>query len=253
MENAARATETRLTRHRRPPNNAKLLLPLRLHCSFPARGSTSWLDFFSLVYRGYLQTAIAALFLIAVDALAAEPAPDALVRDTIEQVTAVIGRDADIQAGDRAKIYALVESKVLPCFDFTRMTRLAIGKNWRTATPEQREAIVTEFRTLLVRTYAVSLSLYRGEKIAVEPVQLVAGADDVMVKTRIQQSAGAPARIEYAMYATERGWKVYDVIVEGVSLVTNYRSTFENQIRQHGIDGLVKLLAERNRAADKKS
>jgi phospholipid transport system substrate-binding protein len=200
----------------------------------------------------YLQRlAAAALMLTLGSAFAADPGPDVLVRQTIDQVTAVISRDPDIQAGNRAKINALVDNKVLPYFDFTRMTQLALGKNWRNATPAQREALVSEFRALLVRTYALSLSQYRGEKIAVEPLLLAPDADSVTVKTRIQQ-AGAPVAIDYSMRKTDQGWKVYDVVVEGVSLVTNYRNTFNDQIQQHGIDGLVKVLSERNRSTGAK-
>jgi phospholipid transport system substrate-binding protein len=200
----------------------------------------------------YLQRlAAAALMLTLGSAFAADPAPDVLVRQAIDQVTAVISRDPDIQAGDRAKINALVDSKVLPYFDFTRMTQLALGKNWRGTTPAQREALVNEFRALLVRTYALSLAQYRGQKVAVEPLTLAPDTETVTVKTKIQQ-AGAAVGIDYSMRKTDQGWKVYDVVVEGVSLVTNYRNTFNDQIQQHGIDGLVKVLSERNRAADAK-
>jgi phospholipid transport system substrate-binding protein len=197
----------------------------------------------------YLQRLAAALLLVAVSAFAADSAPDVLVEETIDQVTAVISRDPGIQAGDRAKINALVDSKVLPYFDFPRMTQLAVGKNWRHATPSQREALVAEFRALMVRTYVMSLSQYRGEKIAGEPLTVTPDADNVTVKTSIQQ-AGAPVGIAYSMRKTDQGWKVCDIVVEGISLVTNYRSTFNDQIQQYGIDGLVKVLSERNRAAD---
>ena len=182
--------------------------------------------------------------------IAADSAPDQLVRSTTEDVISVVKQDKDIQAGDRNKIYALVDEKVLPHFDFTRMTQLAMGRNWRQTSAEQRQALVKEFRSLLVRTYAVSLTQYRNQTVSYRPLKVQPEDTEATVKTEFAQPGGEPISVDYAMYKTAAGWKVYDVIVEGVSLVTNYRSTFNDQVRQNGVDGLIKLLSERNRAAE---
>jgi phospholipid transport system substrate-binding protein len=147
-----------------------------------------------------------------------------------------------------AKILDLVEAKVLPHFNFTRMTRLAMGKNWNKATPQQQEELVKEFRTLLVRTYSNALSTYSDYKIKVEPLRSKAGDTDTTVKTKVMQDNGQPVDIDYSMEKTGDGWKVYDVTVAGVSLVTNYRSTFNSQVREGGVEKLLKTLGDKNRA-----
>ena len=190
------------------------------------------------------------LFLVATQARTDDIGPDELVKNTTLEVIAVIKQDRDIQAGDRAKIYALVEEKVLTHFDFRRMSQLAMGKNWRQATPEQQEAIIKEFRSLLVRTYAVSLSQYRDQKIEIKPTKLEAGAKDATVKSLFLQSGREPVTVDYVMYRLPAGWKVFNITVEGVSLVENYRSTFNEQVRKSGVDGLIKTLVERNKAAE---
>lgn len=186
-------------------------------------------------------------------ALAADMTPDELVKSTTEEVITVIKQDKDIQAGNRAKIFALVEEKVLPHFDFKRMTQLAMGKNWRQATPEQQENLIKEFRTLLVRTYAVSLSQYRDQKIEFKPFKMDANEKDATVKSSFLQSGREPVSVDYTMRKGDAGWKVFNITVEGVSLIENYRTTFNEQIRKEGVDGLIKTLAERNKAADSKS
>ena len=190
------------------------------------------------------------LCLFATQARANDLAPDELVKNTTQEVISVIKQDKDIQAGDRAKIYALVEEKVLTHFDFRRMSQLAMGKNWRQATPEQQEALIKEFRSLLVRTYAVSLSQYRDQKIEVKPTKLEADAKDATVKSVFLQNGREPVSVDYVMYKLPAGWKVFNITVEGVSLVENYRSTFNEQVRKSGIDGLIKTLAERNKLAE---
>jgi phospholipid transport system substrate-binding protein len=129
-----------------------------------------------------------------------------------------------------------------------RMTRLAVGRNWQQATPEQREALTKEFRTLLVRTYSSSLSQYRDQKIQVKPLQVSPGDEDVMVRTAILQENGPQIPIDYRMEKAKDGWKVYDVVIDGASLVTTYRGSFNDQIQRGGIDALVKTLQERNRS-----
>ena len=193
--------------------------------------------------------ALVLLFFVA-NVRAADVGPDELVKNTTQEVISVIKQDKDIQAGDRSKIYALVEEKVLTHFDFRRMSQLAMGKNWRQATPEQQDAIIKEFRSLLVRTYAVSLSQYRDQKIEIKPVKLEPNAKDVTVKSLFIQSGREPVTVDYLMYKLPAGWKVFNITVEGVSLVENYRSTFNEQVRKNGIDGLIQTLAERNKEAE---
>ena len=193
---------------------------------------------------------ISLLVLLATQVRAADMGPDELVKNTTQEVITVIKQDKDIQAGDRAKIYALVEEKVLTHFDFRRMSQLAMGKNWRQATPEQQEAIIKEFRSLLVRTYAVSLSQYRDQKIEIKPTKLEPDAKDATVKSLFIQSGREPVTVDYLMYKIPAGWKVFNITVEGVSLVENYRSTFNDQVRKNGVDGLIKTLGERNREAE---
>jgi phospholipid transport system substrate-binding protein len=188
---------------------------------------------------------------VAAPALAApETAPDALVRKSIDEVIAIIKADKAMQGGNQQKLLQLVEEKVLPHFDFTRMTRLAIGRSWAQATEVQKEALVREFRTLLVRTYSTSLSQYRNQTIDVKPAKLSAADKETVVKTVVNQPGGQPIPIDYGMERTDAGWKVYDVVIDGVSLVTTYRSSFNDQIQKSGVDGLVKTLADRNRSSE---
>jgi phospholipid transport system substrate-binding protein len=172
--------------------------------------------------------------------------PDELVRRTTNDVLAIIKADKDLQSGDTRKIVQLAEEKVLPNFNFARMTQLAVGKSWREANDAQKQALTKEFRTLLVRTYSTSLTQYRNQTIDVKPAKIGAGDTETVVKTLINQPGGQPIPIDYSMEKTPTGWKAYDIVVDGVSLVTNYRSTFAEEIRKGGIDGLVKTLADRN-------
>ena len=179
---------------------------------------------------------------------AAQEGPDAMVKRIADEVIAIVKSDKDLQAGNSAKVVALAEQKVLPHFDFTRMTRLAVGRGWSQATPEQREALTKEFRTLLVRTYSNSLSQYRNQKIEVKPLQAAPSDEDVLVRTAVIQEGGPPIPIDYRMEKTPKGWMVYDVVIDGASLVTTYRGSFNEQIQRGGIDGLVKTLQDRNHA-----
>jgi phospholipid transport system substrate-binding protein len=191
----------------------------------------------------FFLTLLAALIPLA--ALAQE-GPDALVKRTTDEVLAIIKTDKDLQAGNTRKVVELAEAKVLPHFDFERMTRLAVGRNWQQATPEQRAALTKEFRTLLVRTYSTSLSQYRNQTIEVKPTKMAAGDKEATVKTAVIQQGGPPIPIDYAMEKMDSGWKVYDVLIDGASLVTTYRGSFNDQIQKTGIDGLIKTLQERN-------
>ncbi|OGT23019.1 MAG: hypothetical protein A2342_02160 [Gallionellales bacterium RIFOXYB12_FULL_54_9] len=179
-------------------------------------------------------------------------APDALIKDTALEVIAIVKQDPDIKAGNQKKVLALVDAKVLPNFDFNRMTQLAAGKYWRQATPEQKKALVAEFRNMLVRTYTKAFTLYRDQTIEVKPLKLAPEETEVTVRTRvIKTGGGQPTSVDYQMKKGDEGWKVFDVAIEGVSMVTSYRSTFASQIEQSGIDALIKTLADMNADAGK--
>ncbi|MEO6928021.1 MAG: ABC transporter substrate-binding protein [Casimicrobiaceae bacterium] len=180
-------------------------------------------------------------------AACAQEAPDALVKRVAQEVLDVARTDAKVQAGDPARIRDVVESKLAPNFDFTHMTRLAMGRNWPKATPAQQAELTAQFKTLLVHTYSGALSKYRDEKLQVKPLASAASATDVTVRTQIVKSGGgAPVPIDYELAKTADGWKAYDIVVGGVSLVTNYRDEFNDQIKNGGIDGLIKTLKAKN-------
>ena len=198
-----------------------------------------------------MQRILAGFALVLAPLLAqAEEAPDALVKRTTDEVLAIIKADKDLQSGNISKVVQLAEQKVLPHFDFERMTRLAVGRNWSQATPEQKQALTKEFRTMLVRTYSSSLSQYRNQTIEVKPSKVGAQDKEATVRTAVIQQGGPPIPIDYAMEKMDSGWKVYDVVIDGASLVTTYRGTFNDQIQKGGIDGLVKTLQDRNKAPD---
>jgi phospholipid transport system substrate-binding protein len=176
----------------------------------------------------------------------AQETPDALVKRIADEVLAVIRSDKDVAAGNQQKVVALAEQKVLPHFDFTRMTRLAVGRNWSKASDAQKEALTREFRTMLVRTYSSSLTAYRNQTIEVKPTKMAANDTETTVRTQVIQQGGPPIPIDYAMEKVGNDWKVYDVVIDGASLVTTYRGSFNDQIQKNGIDGLLKTLQERN-------
>jgi phospholipid transport system substrate-binding protein len=177
---------------------------------------------------------------------AAQETPDALVKRVTDEVLVIIKSDKELQSGNQRKVVELAEQKVLPHFDFERMTRLAVGRGWAQATDAQKAALVKEFRTMLVRTYSSSLTAYRNQTIEVKPMKAAATDTDVTVRTAVIQPGGQPIPIEYAMEKGASGWKVYDVTIAGASLVTTYRGSFADEIQKGGVDGLVKTLATRN-------
>lgn len=194
-----------------------------------------------------MQRILATFLLALLPAVAlAQESPDALVKRTTDEVLAIIKADKDLQSGNISKVVQLAEQKVLPHFDFERMTRLAVGRNWNSATPEQKAALTKEFRTMLVRTYSSSLSQYRNQTIEVKPSKAGPAEKEATVKTAVLQQGGPSIPIDYAMEKMDSGWKVYDVVIDGASLVTTYRGTFNDQIQKGGIDGLLKTLQERN-------
>ncbi len=172
--------------------------------------------------------------------------PDELVRNTANEVLEIVKKDKDIQAGDTQKIVTLTEEKIVPHFDFERMSRIVLGKNWKQADKAQQEKFVSEFRNLLVRTYSVALAKYRKQTIEYKPLRAAPDDTEVVVKTLIMQPGADAVQLDYALEKHDNGWKVYDVKVAGVSLVTNYRGDFANQIKQGGIEGLLKALSDKN-------
>ena len=192
---------------------------------------------------------VAALCLAAASGSAtADIAPDALARNVTDEVLAIVRSDKDLQAGNPQKIAQLVEAKVFPHFNFTRMTQLAAGRNWRQATSDQQKALTDEFRTLLVRTYTAAFTQYKDQSIDFKPLRMIPTDTDVTVKSLIKQPTGQPVAIDYSMEKTGDSWKVYDVKIEGISLVENYRSTFNSEVQRTGVDGLIKALSDKNRA-----
>jgi phospholipid transport system substrate-binding protein len=176
----------------------------------------------------------------------AQEAPDALVKRVADDVLTTIRGDKDIQAGNQAKVKQLIESKLAPNFDFSRMTSLAVGRNWRTATPEQQTQLTDQFRTLLVRTYSGALSNYRDNAMIYKPMRMNPSDTDVVVRTEVTRPGQSAVPIDYSMEKTPDGWKAYDVVVAGVSLVTNYRDEFSGIVQKSGVDGLIKALSAKN-------
>jgi phospholipid transport system substrate-binding protein len=178
--------------------------------------------------------------------LAGVSSPVDLVQDTTSRMLAAMKADETEIQHDDGRLYKLIADIVLPHFDFSRMSMWTLGPYWRSATPEQRERFVAQFRRLLVRTYAHTLMDYRNTRIRYLPLLAPPDARRVTVRCEVDQPGGNPVQLAYAMYLTADGWKVYDVLVEGVSLVTNYRSSFAAIIQQQGMDGLIRQLAAKN-------
>jgi len=189
--------------------------------------------------------------LIAATAMGQEMAPEVLVRTVSEEVLDIVRKDKEIQSGNTRKAIDLVEAKVLPHFNFTRMTQLAVARNWRQASSAQQQVLTSEFRTLMVRTYSKALTEYKNQTIAYKPFTLKPGETDVRVRTEIKQSgAGKNIELDYYLEKQSVGWKVYDIEVGGVSLVTNYRDSFATEVGKTGIDGLIKSLQSKNKSGE---
>jgi phospholipid transport system substrate-binding protein len=191
-----------------------------------------------------------ATLLFAVSAGANEVAPDVLVMNVTNEVLDIVRKDKDIQAGNTKKTLDLVEAKVLPHFNFQRMTQLSLGRDRNQATPEQLKVLVEEFRNLLVRTYSKALTEFRDQEINFKPFKMAAADTDARVRTEIKQTGGKPVQLDYYLEKSGKAWKVYDIEVGGVSLVTNYRSTFSQEIRAGGVDGLIRTLQEKNKSTE---
>lgn len=192
------------------------------------------------------------LSLVCSAAWAEDVPPDQLVKTTIEDLLRLVSEDAGLQSGDRHRVLEIAEEKIVPHFDFNRMTRMAVGKYWRQATPSQREQLVEEFRDLLINTYINAVSdrsyaEYKNHQVRFEPLRMAPGATEATVKIAVVPPGGQPIPVEYSMIKTPNGWKAYDVKVSGISLVINYRASFSNEIQRGGIDGLIKRLMEKNK------
>ncbi len=172
--------------------------------------------------------------------------PDVLVRSVTNDVLTIVRQDKAIQSGDTARVLGLVEERVLPHFNFRRMTMLAVGRDWRSATPVQQDRLTEAFKTLLVRTYSNALTQYREQIIDFKPVRMSAADTTVQVRTEVRQPGAQAIGIDYMLEKTPAGWKVFDVVVAGVSLVTNYRGSFGSEVRNNGIDGLIRSLEAKN-------
>ena len=179
-------------------------------------------------------------------ATAQDATPDALVKNVTQEVVGLITKDKEIKAGNRAKLVEVIEAKVLPHFNFGAMTALAMGQNWGKSTPEQKKRLTEEFKTLLVRTYASALAAYSEQKFDFRPLRAKPTDTDVTVNVRVLQPGAQAVTIDYSMEKTANGWKVYDVMVGGVSLVANYRTEFANTVRASGVDGLIRDLNKKN-------
>ncbi len=198
----------------------------------------------------YLRIGLYCLLLGGMGSAAAQVlAPDVLARNTTNEVIEIVKQDREIKAGNAKRIYELVEAKILPHFDFRQMTQLAVGRHWARATPEQQQRLTDEFRALLVRTYAASISSVADYKVDFKPLRMRPGDEDVTVSTEVSRPGSPPITIDYRMQKQAGGWKVYDVLVDNVSLVTVYRNSFNSEVRKGGIDGLIAALARRNQTA----
>jgi phospholipid transport system substrate-binding protein len=181
---------------------------------------------------------------------AEELAPDALIKSVSEDVLGIVRKDKDIQSGNTKKAIELVEAKVLPYFNFGHMTQLAMARDWRQATPAQQKALTEEFRLLLVRTYSKALTEYKNQSIDYKPFKMQPADTDVKVRTEIKQPGGKPIPLDYYLEKADNGWKVYDIEVGGISLIINYRETFASEVRQGGVDGLIKSLQTKNKTGE---
>lgn len=192
---------------------------------------------------------VLAAALAAPSSFARDQAPDALLTGVAAEVMSILKHDQDVQACSAVNVADLIETKVLPLFDFPRMTQIALARSWRLASPAQQAMLTEEFTTLLVRTYSVALSSYGDPVIEFKRMRMAAGDSAVKVKSEVVQPGRQPISIDYDMEKTAAGWKVYDIKVGGVSLITRNRETFADAVRDAGVDGLIKSLADQNRFA----
>ena len=180
-------------------------------------------------------------------AAAAQEAPEKLIERLSNEILDRIKSDTALQAGDPKKLNELVDSTVMPHVDFRRMTALSVGRNWRSATPDQQKKLMDEFRALLIRTYSGALSSVADQKVRMRPLRANPQDTDVIVRSEVLQPRGEPVQLDYRMMKAADGWKIYDVNVLGVWLVETYRTQFAQEVSTGGIEGLIKSLSEKNR------
>lgn len=176
--------------------------------------------------------------------------PQELVKTTTDRVLERLADDREAIENSPDRLFEIVDEIIIPHFDFERMSRRVLGKAWKRASPEQQSQFVKEFRTLLVHTYATALKIYSDERIEYLPPREKEGGKETTIRTQIIQSGSPPVPINYRMYRRDDGWKVFDITIDGVSLVINYRSTFKSEIRKNGVDGLIARLAKHNSKQD---
>lgn len=191
---------------------------------------------------------VALLLFVAGSVARAEEGPDQLIRTVAADVLKVMRDDQMLVGGDSSKVAEVIEAKIAPHFDFERMTRLAVGRSWRQATPTQQEVLIQQFRKLLIRSYAAAYKAeYKNVSVDVRPLRVLPGVDDVEVKSQITLPGNPqPVSVDYSMYRSGATWKVYDISVEGISLIATYRSVFSEEIKRGGVEGLVRSLTEKN-------
>ncbi len=190
---------------------------------------------------------LAALLLSSAASLgAAESTPDELIRSVSAEVIDAVRRDPALRAGDAARAAQLIESTIAPHVDFRRAAQIALGPAWRQASPEQREELVRQFRAVIVRAYSIALSTYRDDEITVPPLRAQPAGDEVTVRSQVRRPGTAPIAVDYEMQRSAAGWKVYDVRIDGISLMASYRAAFADEVRNRGVDGLIRTLAHRN-------
>lgn len=197
------------------------------------------MKFFALLLAG-------ASLLLPVGAQAQETPPDVLVKNVTTEVLDIIRKDKEIQSGNTKRAIELVEQKVLPHFNFTHMTQMALGKDWRQASPAQQKVLTEEFRKLMVNTYSNALTAYKDQTVEYKPFRMQPGDTDVIVRTEVHQAGGKPLTLDYSLEKMPQGWKVYDLVAAGASLVANYRTQFNNEVRNNGIEGLIKSIQAKN-------
>lgn len=188
--------------------------------------------------------------LMSVSILAAE-APDIFVKKIADDVFEILKTDKDLKAGNREKAYKITEEKILPYFNFDRISKLVLGKAYPAATKEEQEAFKRELKTMLIKTYGIALLRFKDQKLNYKPARFETTDEEVLIKTEILQPGAPPLPIDYMLEKDGDSWKVFDIIIEGVSLVTNYRGQFGNEIKQNGIASLIAKLAEKNANLDK--
>lgn len=180
--------------------------------------------------------------------------PDQLVKQITQETYVYVNQDPLLQKGDTSKLIEWAEKSVVSSFDFNRMTRLAVGKDWRQATPEQRQQLTQEFRTLLIRTFANAfIGISKNQTLEYLPFKMNGDENHVVVKTLIVKPGVKPVDVNFSLEKGADSWRVYDVVLAGVSLITNYRESFTQEIRANGMDGLIKMLADKNRQAAQKA